>query len=240
MDAEGATSQVTTLADGPSDIRWSPDGKWIGFSDVVPKTVSWKIDMPEAPKGAKWTSTPRIVQSLHFRQDRRGYTEPGYRHLFLVPADGGTPRQMTKGDFNLGARFDGLDGAVGWDWTPDGKTIIADGLADSTSDMNYRNSNLYSIDVNTGTMKRLNSADGAWSSPVVSPDGRRIAYSGYTQVKDSYHTSELYVMNADGSGAKKVLGRSRSRRRRPHVGDGRQRHLFHGRRQRHVERVLRA
>ncbi len=206
MDAEGATSQVTTLTEGPADLRWSPDGKWIGFSAVVPKNVAWRIDLPEAPKGAKWTGTPRIVQSLHFRQDRRGYMDPGYRHLFLLPADGGTPRQVTKGDFNLGSRFDGLDGAVGWDWMPDGKTMIADGFADSTSDMNYRNSNLYSIDVNTGAMKRLNSADGLWSSPVVSPDGRRIAYSGYTQVKDSYHTSELYVMNTDGSGAKKVSG----------------------------------
>jgi dipeptidyl aminopeptidase/acylaminoacyl peptidase len=206
MDAEGATSQVTTTSDAPADIRWSPDGKWIGFSAVVPKNVSWRIDMPEAPKGAKWTGTPRIVQSLHFRQDRRGYMDPGYRHLFLVPADGGTPRQITKGDFNLGARFDALDGAVGWDWMPDGKTIVADGLADSTGDMNYRNSNVYSIDVATGAMKRLNSADGLWSSPAVSPDGKRIAYSGYTQVKDSYHTSELYVMNADGSGAKKWSG----------------------------------
>jgi dipeptidyl aminopeptidase/acylaminoacyl peptidase len=206
MDAEGATSQVTTLTDGPSDLRWSPDGKWIGFSSVVPKQVSWKIDLPEAPKGAKWTGTPRIVQSLHFRQDRRGYTDPGFRHLFLVPADGGTPRQVTKGDFNLGSRFDALDGAVGWDWMPDGKTIVADGFADSTSDMNYRSSNVYSIDVNTGAMKRLTATDGSWSSPVVSPDGRRIAYSGYTQVKDSYHTSELYVMNADGGGAKKMTG----------------------------------
>jgi len=204
MDAEGATSQITTLTDGPSDIRWSPDGKWIGFTAVVPKSVPWKIDLPEAPKGGKWTAAPRIVQSVHFRQDRRGYTDPGYRHLFVVPADGGTPRQVTKGDWNLGSRFDVLDGAVGWDWMPDGRTMIADGLADSTTDSNYRNSNIYSIDVATGKMRRLNSADGAWSSPVVSPDGRRIAYSGYTQVKDSYHTSELYVMNADGSGAKKM------------------------------------
>ena len=206
MDAEGATSQVTMLSDGPSDIRWSPDGKWIGFTSIVPKQTSWKIDMPEAPKGAKWTGSPRIVQSLHFRQDRRGYTEPGYRHLFLVPADGGTPRQITKGDWNLGSRFDGLDGSVAWDWMPDGKTIIADGLADSTSDMNYRNSNIYAIDVNTGAIRQLNAVAGSWSGPVVSPDGRRIAYVGYPETKDSYHAGELYVMNADGSGAKKQSG----------------------------------
>src|SRR3954467_12757093 len=47
MDAEGASSQITTLlADGPADIRWSPDGKSIGFSSVVPKNVAWRIDMP--------------------------------------------------------------------------------------------------------------------------------------------------------------------------------------------------
>jgi len=206
MDAEGATSQVTTLTGSPQDIRWSPDGTWIGFSSVVPKSVPWKIDMPEAPKGAKWTGPPRIVQSLHFRQDRRGFTEPGFRHLFVVPADGGTPRQITTGDWSIGARFDNLDGAVGWDWTPDGKTMIADGLADTTYDTNYRNSNLYAIDVTSGAMRKLNSVDGEWSSPVVSPDGRRIAYRGYTQVKDSYHASELHVMNIDGSGARKWSG----------------------------------
>ena len=85
MDAEGATSQVTTLSDGPADIRWAPDGKWIGFSSVVPKNVAWRIDMPEAPKDAKWTANPRIVQSMHFRQDRRGYMDPGFRHHFIVP-----------------------------------------------------------------------------------------------------------------------------------------------------------
>jgi dipeptidyl aminopeptidase/acylaminoacyl peptidase len=132
--------------------------------------------------------------------------EPGFRHLFVVPADGGTPRQITKGDWSIGARFDGLDGAVGWDWTPDGKTIIADGLADSTADMNYQNSNLYSIDVTTGAIRRLNAEDGNWSSPVVSPDGRRIAYRGHNRVKDSYHTSELYVMNLDGSASRKLSG----------------------------------
>ena len=29
MDAEGATSQVTRLTDGPNSLHWSPDGRWI-------------------------------------------------------------------------------------------------------------------------------------------------------------------------------------------------------------------
>ena len=206
MDAEGATSQATRTDQSPADVRWSPDGKWLGFSMVVPTPRTWKIDMPEAPRGARWTAAPRYETSLHFRQDGRGLTDPGNRHLFVVPADGGTPRQLTSGNWNVGSRFDALDGAVGWDWTPDGRAIVFDAFADSTGDMNYRSSNIHVVDVQTGAMRRLTSQDGAWSSPIVSPDGRKIAYRGYTQVKDSYHASELFVMNADGSGPQKLTG----------------------------------
>jgi Tol biopolymer transport system component len=210
MDAEGATSQVTHADEAPGDLRWSPDGKWIGFSMFVPTPRVWKIDMPEAPKGAKWTAPPRYVTTLHFKQDGRGFTEPGNRHLFVVPADGGTPRAVTSGNWHVGARFDALDGGVAWDWMPDGRSVVFEGFADTTSDMNYRNSYIYTTDVAgcaaTCPVRRLTTAEGAWSAPVVSPDGRRIAYRGYSQVKDSYHTSELFVMNADGSGAQKISG----------------------------------
>ena len=206
MDAEGATSQVTHADQGPTDVKWSPDGKWLGFSMFVPSPRVWKIDMPEAPKGSHWTGAPRYVTSLHFKQDRVGFMETGNRHLFVVPSDGGTPRQLTKGNWSTGSRFDALDGAVGFDWTPDSKSIVFDGLADSTADLNYRNSNIYTVDVATAAMRRLTNQDGAWSGPVVSPDGKRIAYRGYTQVRDSYHASELFLMNADGSGGQKISG----------------------------------
>jgi dipeptidyl aminopeptidase/acylaminoacyl peptidase len=206
MDAEGATSQVTRAEESPADLHWSPDGKWIGFSMFVPATRTWRIDMPEAPKGAHWTPAPRYETSLHFKQDRVGFMESGNRHLFVVPADGGTPRQITKGNWSVGARFDRLDGAVGWDWMPGGRSIVFEAFADSTWDLNYRSSNIFAVDVGNGTITRLTTTDGAWSSPVVSPDGKRIAYSGYSQVTDSYHASDLYIMNADGSGSRALTG----------------------------------
>jgi dipeptidyl aminopeptidase/acylaminoacyl peptidase len=206
MDAEGATSQITHADEGPSDVRWAPDGKWLGFSMFVPSPKTWKIDMPEAPKGSHWTAAPRYETSLHFKQDRVGFMESGRRHLFVVPADGGSPRQLTKGEWSVGSRFDALDGGVGYDWTPDSRAIVFDGFADSTSDMNYRSSYIYAVDVATAAMRRLTSQDGAWSGPVVSPDGRKIAYRGYTQVKDSYHASELFLMNVDGSAPQKITG----------------------------------
>src|SRR5438094_537369 len=123
MDAEGAVTQVTRVEETPADARWSPDGKAISFAMLVPDSTPWKISMPQPPAGAKWTPAPRVVDELHYRQDRVGFMKQGFTHLFLVPAEGGTPRQLTAGHWNVGARFDGLSGRVGYDWTPDGKAI---------------------------------------------------------------------------------------------------------------------
>ncbi|HJU65664.1 MAG TPA: DPP IV N-terminal domain-containing protein, partial [Gemmatimonadaceae bacterium] len=206
MDAEGASTQVTRLTEGPSAIKWSPDGKYIGFASFVAKPPQWKIDMPAPPENAKWTKSPRLIERLHFRQDRRGFTEPGFTHLFVVPADGGTPRQITSGDWNVGFRFDGIGGNVGWDWTPDGKTIVVEGLDEADADLRYRDSHLYAVDVATTTRRRLTSAPGTWTNPVISKDGRRIAFTGYPQTKQTYKANDLYVMNIDGSGMKAISG----------------------------------
>jgi dipeptidyl aminopeptidase/acylaminoacyl peptidase len=204
MNAEGATSQVTRVDYGPTDIAWSPDGKWIGFSMFGPKPNVWAIDMPAAPAGATWTPAPRYVNTLHFRADRRGFLESGFVHLFVVPAEGGTSRQVTRGDWNAGSRFDGQPGSVGWSWTPDGRSIVFDGLMDPKADMNFRDSDINVVDVATGALRKLTAQKGSWSRPVVSPDGQWIALSGYAATPNSYKTSELFVMKIDGSGMRKI------------------------------------
>jgi dipeptidyl aminopeptidase/acylaminoacyl peptidase len=206
MNDAGAASQITHVMESPGDIKWSPDGKWIGFSMFVPKSSSWAIDMPAAPAGARWTAPPRVVDRLHYRADRRGFLESGYVHLFVVPADGGTPRALTSGDWNVGARFDGQPGGVGWDWTPDGKTIVFTGLMENDHDMRYRDSDIYAVDVASGRIRKLTEQKGSWGDPAVSPDGQWIAFTGYPFTKQTYKTSELFVMRADGSGMKKISG----------------------------------
>ncbi len=206
MDAEGATSQVTRLTESPSDLRWAPDGKSVAFAMLVRLSTPWTISMPTAPTGATWTAAPRVVDRMHYRQDRRGFMEDGYLHLFLVSADGGTPRQLTSGDWNVGARFDGLAGGVGYDWTPDGKSIVVDGLKDPAADRNYRTSAIYLVDVAGGAIRALTTRPGVWSNPVISPDGRSVAFTGYDSTNASYHASDLWVMGVDGNGMRKISG----------------------------------
>ncbi len=200
MDAEGATSQITHVTETPSNPQWSPDGKTIAFAMFVPDQEPWKISMPTAPTGAKWTEAPRIVDRLHYRQDRVGFTEAGYTHLFLVTADGGTPRQLTRGKWNVGARFDGLSGNVGFDFTPDGKTVVFDGLKDSDWDTHYQDAQLYALDVASGATRQLTSRPGYHANPQVSPDGKLVAFAGYDSTPHTHTTSDLWVVGLDGAG----------------------------------------
>jgi len=101
MDAEGAASQITHLTESPANVTWSPDGQSIAFAMKVEKKTAWSIKMPERPEGAKWVETPRIVERLDYRQDGQGFNDDGFRHLFTVPATGGTPRQLTNGDVRV-------------------------------------------------------------------------------------------------------------------------------------------
>lgn len=199
MDAEGAVSQVTRLTQAPMDVKWSPDGKSLGFVMFKEKPPVWKIDMPAAPEGAKWTKAPRFVDRLHYRQDRRGFTESGYTHLFVVSADGGTPRQITSGEWSVGARFDGLTGSVQWDWTPDGKSIVVDGLNAADVDLRYRDSEIYLVDAEMGSIKTLTTTPGTWTGPSVSPDGKKVAYSGFAKTTQTYQARGIRVSNLDGS-----------------------------------------
>jgi dipeptidyl aminopeptidase/acylaminoacyl peptidase len=199
IDTAEAT-QITRVEKAPKTFKWSPDGKSIAFVMRIESEDEWDIDMPEEPEGAKWTEEPRVIEGVYFRQDRRGFMKDGFLHLFVVDAGGGTPRQLTTGKWNVGARTVGLDYGSGIDWTPDSKNIIFDGLMeDDDPAMSYRRSHLYSVDVATKDIQRLTFHEGPWTGPVVSPDGKRVAFTGYRWTGQTYRVDELYVIGIDGS-----------------------------------------
>ena len=206
MDAEGAVTQVTRVPGAPLNAKWSPDGTMISFTMDTPGSSpsDWSIALPAAPEGASWTTTPRIVEHMHFRADRRGFTDLSYHHLFVVPADGGTARQLTRGKWHVGARFIAIYWGAGYDWTPDGSTIVFDGLMEEDWDLRYFESAINAVDVTTGETRQITPAKGLWTSPVVSPNGQTIAFTGYEWSPQTYHAGDLHVIGIDGQGMRKV------------------------------------
>ncbi len=196
MDAEGAISQVTHVEKSPTAPMWAPDGQSIAFTMMVEQKNVWPIKMPRAPEGAKWVETPRIVERLDYRQDGQGFTDDGYRHVFVVPATGGTARQLTEGNWDHN----------GVEWTPDGRQILFTSLRVADAEYQWRDSDIYSVTVATGAIAQLTRRKGPDNGPKVSPDGTRVAYTGYDWTKDTWIDSKVYVMNIDGSSPRLVSG----------------------------------
>ncbi|HEY7288036.1 MAG TPA: S9 family peptidase [Vicinamibacterales bacterium] len=204
VDVDGPSTQITHVQDAPRGMRWAPDGKSVAFTMFVADHDKWAVSMPEEPKGAKWTPAPRVVSSLHYRQDRVGFLDEGFTHLYVVSADGGTPRAVTNGRWNVGAGE--LRGPVQFDWTPDGRTIVFNANRATDADMQYEISNLLAVDVATGNVRDVVTKRGAWSHPVVSPDGKLIAFAGYEINGRSHTVEDLYLVGVDGSSMRKISG----------------------------------
>lgn len=205
MDAEGAVTQVTRVTSAPGNLRWSPDGKTLAFTMQVANNTP----MPRAesqlgqfrPRGATWTAAPRVVSSLDYRQDGLGFNADAVQHLFIVSADGGTPRQVTSGQWSAGTG----------EWTPDGKSLVySSSPRVPDADYEWRESEIYSVSVASGAVKQLTNRKGPDNGPAVSPDGRLIAYTGYDNSTDTWIDSKLYLMNIDGTGSKLLLDMDRS------------------------------
>jgi dipeptidyl aminopeptidase/acylaminoacyl peptidase len=196
MDDEGATTQVTRVDAGPSGLRWSPDGRWISFSMSVPSHESWNVRLPGRPEGAKWTADPRIVTRADYRQDRQGFVDDGWRHVFVVPAEGGTPRRLTDGDWNHSSA----------EWTPDGKELLFSGLRTEDAERSWRESEIYSVDVGSGVIRQLTTRRGIDTNPMPSPDGTLVAYVGDDWHDDTYRNTKVWVMGRDGSNPRMISG----------------------------------
>ena len=186
----GMTGLVANLQKSPSDLSWSPDGRWLAFTMDVTATSEPIAKPRKKPEGAEWSEPVKVIDRARYRWDGRGFLEPAYTHIFVVPSDGGTPRQLTSGDFNHGGPLS---------WTPDGERILFSANRNDNWEMESGESDIYSITVVDGELTRITDRQGGEESPVVSPNGRNIAYVSNANEMIPYNTDVLHVMSIDGS-----------------------------------------
>jgi len=186
----GQTAKLTQLTEPFGDLSWSPNGKAIAFSMFVPEEPKPPAALPSKPEGADWAAPAKLIDRLIYRADGTGYLKPGYWHLFLLPSEGGTPRQLTFGAFDDQGRIA---------WTPDGQSLLFASNREADWEYEPLNSEIQEISIDTGEIRALTKRRGPDGFPAVSPDGRQIAYTGFDDRLQTYQVTRLYVMARDGS-----------------------------------------
>ena len=95
-------AQLTHLDRGAGSLCWSPDDKFLAFTQTLPDTDPiLPVKLPKKPKGATWAAPAVIVDRLSWARDGRGPVPKGYSHIFVIDAElGGTPRQVTSGKYS--------------------------------------------------------------------------------------------------------------------------------------------
>lgn len=195
--ASGESARITGLPDSPGGIAWSPDGRRLAYSMFVPDDGPSLGSAPPKPEGAKWAAPLEMIDAVTYRADGAGYFKPGYNQIFWVPADGGAPRQMTFGPTNSGGSLS---------WTPDSRSILFGANLSKNWEREPNDSEIYRVSIDGGPPVALTDRKGPDVSPLVSPDGRMIAYVGYDDRGAYYGMPVLSVMNIDGSGKRVLSG----------------------------------
>ena len=198
LGVEGEPTQITKLEKSPSGMTWSPDGKYLAFTMHVDGEPALALKgVPAPPKGANWTKAPTVIDQVDYSADRVGFLPRGYRQIFVVPAEGGSARQITTGDWNVSNDLE---------WTQDGKSILFSSYRYPEAEYANGQSNLYKVDLMSKKIDELTTRKGSEYSAAVSPDGKKVAFVGSIDTKNFYKDRKLFVMDLDGNNLKMLSG----------------------------------
>jgi dipeptidyl aminopeptidase/acylaminoacyl peptidase len=188
----GESRQLTLLSTEADGALWAPDGKNILFvSEVYPDC---KDDACSKARDEALTKSPvkaKIFTRLFYRH-WSSYTRFKRSHLFVVPAAGGTPIDITPGDHDV-PPFS-LGGQDLYSISPDGQEVAFTSNIDEV-EATSTNNEVFIVPIAGGTPKKISSSPGSDSTPLYSPDGRYIAYR--SQARAGYESDRFRLFLYD-------------------------------------------
>lgn len=188
-------------ANNPRDLAWSPEADLVSYDSRDPDSNQVQVFyVPGNEMG------PGNLAVASAQDDYDAEWSPDHRWLSFIR------RIKTGGDNSQGDIFlQSLSGPgsgvrrltnapsedVEASWSPDGRTLVF--VSDRGSPHRFAErskTDLYTINVNDGSSRRLTNTSLFENDPVFSPDGSKIAFSA----TDGHGRSAVAVMNSAGGG----------------------------------------
>ncbi len=204
MNADGTRPQ--NLTRHPTTYRFlslSPDGRKVAFESYRSGYDVWVMNVDGTGPARltnrdggrtegentqpQWSPDGTLVAFASNRAGRTRGTASGLSDVYVVNADGSNPRNLSRplwDELGLDVRVVG--------WSP-GRQVVFESSEFAGGALQYR---VYLVNPD-GTGLRTLFPGGVDHSPAWSPDASRIAFISRRDGRD-----RLYVMNADGSGAR--------------------------------------
>ncbi len=175
--------QMTTISTEASQGIWSPDGSSIAFVSAVFPEFSDKpfaeSDLLNKQKNdARDTSKvkARIITKLLYRH-WDSWVDDKRQHVFVMPAAGGEPRDVTPGDRDGVPTSSTFSAGDDFDFSPDGTELAYTATPLPTHSESWStNHDIYLVNLKTGERRQLTTNPAADGFPRYSPDGKYIAY----------------------------------------------------------------
>ncbi len=181
----GTAKQITKIEAGVSNMDWSPKGNFFSFTSEV------KLDKTPQEKYPEYNKAEvRIYDDLPVRHWSE-WTDESYSHLFVIPSNGGTAKDLNK-DMRHDTPLKPFDGGEDISWSPDESELcytmkIVPQFEISTD------SQLYTISREGGEAKNITpNMPGYDKAPLYSPDGKWIAF--HSQERAGFESDRIRLM----------------------------------------------
>ncbi len=191
----GEPHKLTSLSTETDGATWSPDGKQILFvSAVYPDCNNDGCNKKRDEDKAESKVKAQVFTHLLYRH-WNAFTGDKRSHLFLVSTDGGTPRDLNRGDEHEVPPFS-LSGPDGYAFSPDGKEIAFEENLDPVPAIST-NSDIFALRLDDPNAKpvKISTAAGGDHSPAYSPDGKYIAWR--SQERAGYESDKFRLVIYD-------------------------------------------
>ena len=186
---EQKVAKVTNVHESPSSLSWSNDDQHIAFmmSVKAPATDFAKsVKMPARPEGANWADKAIIVEEAYYQRDGAGVLDPAHNQVFVVPATGGSARQLTEGEYSHRGPLS---------WTQDNQHIVFSGNRSEDWAYQINESDLYAVALADKSITQITDIPGEEHSAQFSPDGERLVYLHSNNEPVPYHKNQLWIMD---------------------------------------------
>ncbi|HEX7421295.1 MAG TPA: S9 family peptidase [Thermoanaerobaculia bacterium] len=185
----GDARRVTDSSQSVQQFAWNPDGTT--FAYVTSDEPEKKTDLEKFDKAFEVSDDDFLI--------REGAISS---HVWTIPSTGGVAKRLTSGSWSLPIAHP--PGAVPSpvSWSPDGKTLLIAQLASPHSSAG-QTSRIAAVDVASGTVRRITSAEIGETHPMFSPDGMNVVYM-HPRAGERMSETRIWIAPAGGGEGKDV------------------------------------